>query len=66
MSSTLLLPTDDYPLSDPYDIRATLEHDVDLVIDGGYCGLEPTTVVDMSGDETRILRRGLGALEAFG
>ena len=66
MSSTLLLPTDDYPLSDPYDIRATLEHDVDLVIDGGYCGLEPTTVVDMSNDETRILRHGLGASEAFG
>ena len=53
MSATLLLPGDDYPLSDPYDIRTTLERDVDLVIDGGYCGLDPTSVIDMSGDETK-------------
>ncbi len=65
MSVTLLLPGDDYPLSDPYDIRTTLERDVDLVIDGGYCGLEPTTVVDMSGDEIQLLRQGLGASDAF-
>ena len=65
MSVTLLLPGDDYPLSDPYDIRTTLERDVDLVIDGGYCGLEPTTVVDMSGDEIQLIRQGLGASDAF-
>ena len=65
MSVTLLLPGDDYPLSDPYDIRTTLERDVDLVIDGGYCGLEPTTVVDMSGEEMQVLREGLGASDAF-
>ena len=65
MSATLLLPGDDYPLSDPYDIRTTLERDVDLVIDGGYCGLEPTTVVDMSGEEIELLRQGLGAPNAF-
>ena len=65
MSVTLLLPGDDYPLSDPYDIRTTLERDVDLVIDGGYCGLEPTTVVDMSGEEIALLRQGLGASDAF-
>ncbi|VAW98206.1 Hypothetical YciO protein, TsaC/YrdC paralog, partial [hydrothermal vent metagenome] len=45
MSSTLILPGDDMPLTDPYDIRDTLEHSLDLVIDGGYCGFEPTTVV---------------------
>ena len=65
MSVTLLLPGDDYPLSDPYDIRTTLERDVDLVIDGGYCGLEPTTVVDMSGEKIEVLRYGLGASDAF-
>ena len=65
MSVTLLLPGDDYPLSDPYDIRTTLERDVDLVIDGGYCGLEPTTVVDMSGEDIQLLRQGLGASDAF-
>jgi len=54
------MPGDEYPLSDPYDIRETLEHEVDLVIDGGYCGLEPTSVVDMTGDSPQILREGLG------
>ena len=65
MSATLILPGDDYPLSDPYDIRTTLEHQVDLVIDGGYCGLEPTTVIDMSGDQVELLRQGLGDSSAF-
>lgn len=65
MSVTLLLPGDDYPMTDPYDIRAMLEREVDLVVDGGYCGLEPTTVVDMSGEEIVVLREGLGAPEAF-
>lgn len=65
MSATLILPGDDYPLSDPYDIRTILEHQVDLVIDGGYCGLEPTTVIDMSGDQVELLRQGLGDSSAF-
>ena len=65
MSVTLIMPGDDYPLSDPYDIRTTLEHQVDLVIDGGYCGLEPTTVIDMSGDEIVLLRQGLGNSDDF-
>ena len=65
MSVTLIMPGDDYPLSDPYDIRTTLEHQVDLVIDGGYCGLEPTTVIDMSGDEIVLLRQGLGSSDDF-
>jgi len=65
MSVTLIMPDDDYPLSDPYDIRTTLEHQVDLVIDGGYCGLEPTTVIDMSGDEIVLLRQGLGSSDDF-
>ena len=65
MSVTLIMPGNDYPLSDPYDIRTTLEHQVDLVIDGGYCGLEPTTVIDMSGDEIVLLRQGLGSSDDF-
>lgn len=65
MSVTLQLPGDEYPLTDPYDIRDTLEHSVDLVIDGGYCGLEPTSVIDMSGDEPQIVRRGLGDVSDF-
>jgi len=60
MSVTLILPGDEYPLTDPYDIRQTLETQVDAVIDGGYCGLEPTTVVDMTGDEPELRRQGMG------
>jgi tRNA threonylcarbamoyl adenosine modification protein (Sua5/YciO/YrdC/YwlC family) len=60
MSVTLILPGDEYPLTDPYDIRQTLETQVDAVIDGGYCGLEPTTVVDMTGDQPELRRQGMG------
>ncbi len=63
MSTSLILPGDDMPLSDPYDMRETLQHSVDLVIDGGYCGLENTTVVDMTGDEYLVTRQGLGNME---
>ncbi|MGY8859719.1 MAG: L-threonylcarbamoyladenylate synthase, partial [Pseudomonadales bacterium] len=52
MSVTLIMPGDEFPLTDPYDIRETLEHEVDLVIDGGYCGMEPTTVVDLADDRS--------------
>jgi len=60
MSTTLILPEDNMPMTDPYEIRQILEHQVDLVIDGGYCGLEPTTVVDMTGELPKISRKGEG------
>ena len=65
MSVTLIMPGDEYPLIDPYDIRQTLEHDVDLVIDGGYCGMEPTTVIDLSGDAPELVREGKGDSAPF-
>lgn len=65
MSSTLSLPGDDLPMTDPYDIRATLEHQLDLVIDGGFCGVDVSSVIDLSGDTPEILRRGCGDLSAF-
>jgi len=65
MSSTLILPDDEQPLSDPYDIRETLEHQVDLVIDGGYCGLEPSTVVDIEDEVPRVRRIGKGDATQF-
>jgi tRNA threonylcarbamoyl adenosine modification protein (Sua5/YciO/YrdC/YwlC family) len=65
MSSTLILPGDDMPLTDPYDIRDTLEHSLDLVIDGGYCGFEPTTVVDLTGELPVVTRQGLGSSEGL-
>lgn len=60
MSSTLILPGQELPETDPYDIREQLEHQVDLVIDGGYCGIEPTTVVDVVSGEAEVLRYGKG------
>jgi tRNA A37 threonylcarbamoyladenosine synthetase subunit TsaC/SUA5/YrdC len=54
-----------FPLIDPYEIRELLEHEVDLVIDGGYCGLEPTTVVDLVDDPPIVLRAGKGDVTPF-
>lgn len=66
LSATLQLPQDATPLSDPQDIRARLEHDLDLVVDAGSCGVEPTTVIDLTGDEPLVLRRGRGDPSAIG
>jgi len=65
MSTTLILPGEDLPLTDPYEIREMLEHDVDLVIDGGFCGFEPTTVVDLTGDIPQVIREGAGDISPF-
>lgn len=62
MSSTLILPETDLPLTDPYQIRVMLEHDVDLVIDGGFCEVEPTTVIDLTSGLPQVLRHGKGDL----
>lgn len=63
MSSTLSLPNEEYPLTDPYQIRLQLESVVDLIIDGGYSGHEPTTVVNLTDDKPEILRQGLGSAD---
>jgi tRNA threonylcarbamoyl adenosine modification protein (Sua5/YciO/YrdC/YwlC family) len=65
MSSTLILPGDDQPLSDPLDIRDKLGNQVDLIIDGGFCGLEATTVVDMVSGAPEVVRTGKGDPEPF-
>ena len=65
LSSTLLLPDEELPLTDPLDIREQLEHQVDAIIDGGNCGMEPTTVVDLSDGPPRILRHGRGDPSVF-
>jgi tRNA threonylcarbamoyl adenosine modification protein (Sua5/YciO/YrdC/YwlC family) len=66
LSSTLILPGDELPLNDPEEIRERLEHQVDAVIDGGQCGIVPTTVVDLTGDEPVITRVGKGSTAPFG
>ncbi len=65
MSSTLILPGRDMPETDPQDIRERLEHEVDLIIDGGNCGFEPTTVIDLSDAVPKLLRQGCGSVEGF-
>jgi tRNA threonylcarbamoyl adenosine modification protein (Sua5/YciO/YrdC/YwlC family) len=60
LSSTLLLPGHDEPMTQGWTIKEQLEHLVDAVIDSGDCGTEPTTVVDLSQDEPEIVRRGAG------
>lgn len=64
MSSTLLLADNDLPLNDPEEIAARLRHQVDIVIDGGNCGLEPTTVVDLVDGTPRVARQGKGEFPA--
>jgi tRNA threonylcarbamoyl adenosine modification protein (Sua5/YciO/YrdC/YwlC family) len=63
MSSTLILPGDEQPLTHGLEIQERLEHDVDAVLDGGDCGLEPTTVVDLSSSPPVIVREGKGSLD---
>ena len=65
LSTTLILPGDQSPLNDPYEIRETIGHCVDLVIDGGHCGSEPTTVVDMTQDPAVLVRAGKGDTALF-
>lgn len=65
MSVTLIMPGEEYPLIDPYDIRQVLEHHVDLVIDGGFCGMEATTVVDLADGVPMVLRAGKGDTAPF-
>lgn len=65
MSSTLLLPGDEFPMTDPDEILHRLRSDVELVVAAGSCGIEPTTVVDMTGDYPQILREGKGDATDF-
>lgn len=65
MTSSLLMPGEDYPMADPYDIRDTLAHHLDLVIDGGFCGIESTTVIDLTGDLPELIRQGKGDFSPF-
>ncbi|MDH5256509.1 MAG: L-threonylcarbamoyladenylate synthase [Gammaproteobacteria bacterium] len=65
ISTTLMLPGDEYPLTDPYEMRDILGSQVNMIIDGGYCGLEPTTVVDMLDEVPKVVREGLGDISVF-
>lgn len=66
LSSTLILPGDEFPLTDPEEIRECLEHQVDLVIESGHCGAEMTTVVNLADGTPELVRAGKGPLTPFG
>jgi tRNA threonylcarbamoyl adenosine modification protein (Sua5/YciO/YrdC/YwlC family) len=66
LSTTLILPDESEPLTDADEIRERLGRQIELVIDGGACSLEPTTVIDLTDEEPVLIRQGRGAVEAFG
>jgi tRNA threonylcarbamoyl adenosine modification protein (Sua5/YciO/YrdC/YwlC family) len=66
LGTTLILPNAELPLTDPEEIRDGLGRQVELVIDGGACSLEPTTVIDLTGDEPQLVRQGRGDASLFG
>ncbi len=66
LSSTLHLTGDDFALNDADEIRRRLDRRLELVLDSGPCGVEPSTVVDLTGDEPTVTRRGKGATAGFG
>ena len=66
LSSTLLLHGDEHPQTDAQEIRERLERQVDLILDGGSCGIEPTTVVDLTGPTPALIRAGKGSFAPLG
>lgn len=65
VSSTLQLPGDELPLTDPEEFKDVLDKRVDAILDGGACGVEPTTVLDLSGGDVRLVRQGKGDASAI-
>ncbi len=65
MSSTLILPDADYPETDPEDIEMKLEKHVDLIVNGGICGFDATTVIDLQNDVPEIVREGKGEIDGL-
>ncbi len=66
LSTTLIMPGETTPLNDPQQIRGRLEHALDAIIDGGPCGIEPTTVIDLSDGDPILIRAGKGDPAPFG
>lgn len=66
LTSTLLLPGDEEPLTEGWEIQERLDDSVELILDGGYCGTTPTTVIDLTSLPPMLVRAGRGSLEPFG
>jgi tRNA threonylcarbamoyl adenosine modification protein (Sua5/YciO/YrdC/YwlC family) len=65
MSSTLQLPGDDMPLTDPFEIDSRIGHEIEVIIDAGPTGIEPTSVIDLSADSVQVLRVGRGDVSSL-
>lgn len=65
MSVSLILPGEELPMIDPYEIHDALDRQVDLIVNGGYCGVEATSVIELFDETPNIIRRGLGDCSAF-
>jgi tRNA threonylcarbamoyl adenosine modification protein (Sua5/YciO/YrdC/YwlC family) len=65
LSTTLIMPGDQAPMTDTYDIREEIGHCVDLIIDGGPCGADLTSVIDMTQDPPAVVRAGKGDISLF-
>ncbi|WP_339890827.1 L-threonylcarbamoyladenylate synthase [Neptuniibacter pectenicola] len=65
MSTSLIMPGDETPLMDPYEMRQLLQNQVDLIIDGGYCGLEATSVINLVEEVPEVIRQGAGDITSF-
>ena len=66
LTTTLLLPGDDGPLTEGWEIQDRLEDQIELILDAGHCGTEPTTIIDMTGPVPELVRAGRGSLSVFG
>ena len=66
LTTTLQLPGDDAPLTEGWEIQDRLEDQIELILDAGHCGIEPTTVIDLTGSAPELIRAGRGSLAPFG
>ncbi|HOL65168.1 MAG TPA: Sua5/YciO/YrdC/YwlC family protein, partial [Accumulibacter sp.] len=66
LTSTLIVAGDETPLTEGWEIHDRLENQLELILDGGFCGIEPTTVVDLTGAVPQLIRAGLGELAPLG
>lgn len=66
LTSTLIVSGDDAPLTEGWEIQERLDGQIELILDGGRCGMEPTSVVDLTGAQPLLIRAGLGSLAPFG
>ena len=66
LTTTLQLPGDEFPLTEGWEVQDRLDDHLELILDGGHCGTEPTTVIDLTGATPELIRAGRGSLDPFG